>query len=1588
MSARISFAGVSRLDAGDEDGIHLLWDLPGNAAWAVDGFDIQRRDSHGREPRETCFDLTPAMMALLHTSRRLTIPFGDITFRDTACPGGLPDIPDEPAPGEDRTGGCLDLERDEPIPDRVEENGLAISRDQDSGGSFDRVEIDGRLGMHFEEMLEIEVTERATVIELSAWLAADDVVVQVLDDDGQIVAENVVGAVSEVVREIVVAHGSIVRVRLLAKGGKGVLFRACRHDFPEACWDFDEPPGTRRPNPFIENGATFTVRDFGGALEPFAEVVRFHPHTGLSLADTLTIRLGADARGATLTLVHFSDSPTIRGFDAAGTLLFEHATNLPGGDVVPVSVAAEGLRTVEIVTPQAETLLLRACFHGLGPGTGGGDPGRKECVVYDVELNELNRAASLTLGTESAYVIAMSGSEAIAAHGLSGAAPVVAEFTADGRGIDRLLAYTTAPSRTMRICVEPFPDPREEEREWAGEQFLVKGLQMPFRRVDPSLTTADDEWAKAETHLLPGETVPREHFDEVATYASAVTDAPDPHRAPFMTARSRGDPAQRPIDVAAWPFLLSLTTDATWRRIVALGFLDQHNLTPGQAYDYRISARFRRLDVEEEVFGFHTIPTGMRLPGRVSLGALGLHMPGRGTVEFVTTDASGAIEAGRRALAVEDFAFLGIPSLTIELPQPTDHVVLELEGGDSYEAPSLASAMSGGPASFSGSFAGTGREDLVFPAPVDAIRIERAVRLFAVRLPAGAAGLDPHDKVERSSVIYGVVHEPTPPPAPPAFLGTVNLQTPAPPPDATPGQRTAPDNLGFRLYWPPPPPSGSFTGVWPTDLAASPPSDALFFNIDRRDHTAGGPWEPLADDAGPTRFFASRGAAETPDAIAYGSDLLSIFPDRHLPASPVPTIASAEDALTVPQRGGPRPGTLFQYRIRSVDVIGRDSVDRDGSIVRLEKRRPPPAPSGPIDPDVPAAAGEPKGVRARVLRADEPGLSIEDVADLAGAANAVVVEWGWHDNQRREDPYAEEFRIYWQDPPFDTVAGEVTGPHGTSGPNLTVPVTFDRLVPADRMVGLALYSGGLPFRIVGQTAGTTSTLTVATLATRPTARPVPGAFVLHPPLDGSEMAPAAWDERVAVVPIGAATAYRHVIRDRLTLSPDRPRHRVWVGVSAADREPYRPDTRTTGANAGRPGNESNVAATDAIGRYVGQPAFTPPALLEDVPEIVTAEPLQGGIEHLLDLAADLPAGLVAAGEPVVVERMNLSAITTRITATATGARFTPPEGAVVDYSPAAPADQSALVAAIRAGQPGAIPGKFVRAILAAAGTAADPLWEAALPGTVPFGTVTVSFPADAARYVFRVRLADRGGRRSVAGAVTGHIYRVPDLAPPSAPEIAPGAVSGADVSVTFRTRAQFDLTHVAVFDVTAAAGTRFGDLTAQPAEVLRTPNLRGAYPDDGIRLRLADGRLLDPTVIDLATATSEPPDVVTQRDIPVGIGQQAAIWALAVNRDGAVSGASGPILIGGAPATPVVPDLSVARSGGTDTLSWGAAAADVEVAAERSTDAGATWERVSGWFRPAARTISLPAVGGANTRYRLKARSAVAAADGPDVQPT
>jgi hypothetical protein len=826
---------------------------------------------------------------------------------------------------------------------------------------------------------------------------------------------------------------------------------------------------------------------------------------------------------------------------------------------------------------------------------------------------------------------------------------------------------------------------------------------------------------------------------------------------------------------------------------------------------------------------------------------------------------------------------------------------------------------------------------LDFGTPVDVVDLAGNGTFYGVRVGADP-NADPDDVLTVTEDIHGVVFEATPGPPPPIIVTAENLQSP--PVVAPASGQPAPQRLGFRVRWLPPAAGGPV--AWPPDLDAAPPFDVLSFGIDRRRVDTNGHWQPIAADTG---FFGSRGTVPDPIVLYPGQDLLSVFPEGRPPQPPVSPWMVAEDQLE--RAGADPPGSTHQHRVHSVDAIGRMSTPALGPVVRLEKHAPPPPPSGRQDTTTPT------GVTARLLQRSDPALPAGDLALLGAAATAVVIEWGWTDEQRTRDPYTTEFRLYWDSTPPDWVDGELTGAATPTSDGWTMSATIGRAVAVNALAGRYIQAGDRPFRVIASSAGTAITVDFARSAMNPALAPVAGAFRFQPALDGSELRPGAWERRSAIVPLTGDESYRHVFAETVTLDAAHPRARVWVGVSAADAESYVPDELpATAPNGGRPGNESSIVAAAAAAHWIGRPSFTPAMPLSDVPEQRTDEPVGADVRVLVDLPARLVGTTIPAGHLLLVERLALSEVVAAMSTTAADRiRLQPPDGPAVEYTLSDTGDHHTLLAQMRSGTPAAVARRFLMDALLGHGAldSFGSTWVQAADGPARLAPVELTLPSQAERYALRVRIVDAAGHISVEGAVLPLVVRVPSLRTPAPPVLSVAADDTDSLSVSGRARASHDLHSMLFFS------THLNGAGAPAAELLRTPNRPDLYPDRGIRLRLADGTLLAPKVVATSAGVTEVPDRIVSTTLVEGYEQQVAIWAATLTADGVPSRLAGPGVAVTGPEPLTVPELTVKDRGGEDHAAWSAPSVPAEAALERSED-GVSWARVSPWLPPATTT--------------------------------
>jgi hypothetical protein len=1390
------------------------------------------------------------------------------------------------------------------------------------------------------------------------------------------------------------------------------------------CVDFRTYAVGPQTNPLVVSNIHFQVR---GVTAPSAgSRVAATPHgNGLDAGNELVVKLEKPVRWVSLLMVHLAPPATVEVLNRDGSIAGRGSMFGDGSEAESVEFTGPEINRITVRATKGASFLLQICTastvprasRGITTSVGSGMTAssasaavaapirsvsslvaaapaeyaaarhafhlsRQRCYAYDLDLKEARRDVRVAVGVP--FLLAVALREGKVVHFRYAADSTGLQVVTFGpRPVDRVKLYVGSHAKSLELCFTIALTREKEEAAWAGTPYIAKGIQMPLRTVDASLLSATNEATRAAGRLLTGEVFDATAFGQLASMLNdaVLTTRGEALYASHFTRENEDAPL---VDLRPWPFGLSLMLLTAWRRMLGFGFLDPGTgLVVGQRYEYRITGYFRRRDVDETFRGFHTVPVGTMLPPSFHLGnvlfqtssslRVTLAAPTATTTLRATSRKGVALGGSSPSRLVIELEFPTL-ALSIELePRPGDHLTWKATSPDSI--PGLTGSTESGVLTIAT------RVDLQFTVPMQTVVLTGKAFLYGVRVLGGVppAGSSPDDLVPISVVTEPIQYEKTPLPAPPPWIGTVHLQEPILPGDPAVTTRRAPQDLGFRVFWLPPPSTGCPVPTWwPADLAAYPPTDVVGYQLERRQVDGTGTYSRVGD--GDLLFYGSRGSRQDPPPLGRGIDLLSVYPERPAPVPPVPIYVDAEDVLLAPDGSGPAPGSVHQYRVSSVDVLGRVSPPTTGSVVRLEKRRPPPQPVGPTAPASGYGPAAPAGIRARVIQSGVPGLSVTDLAILGTSRNAIVLEWGWRDHEAQLDPFATEFRIYLQTKPPDLVSGQLIGVASVQGTGFRMNATLDLPVTANEMVGHYFDAGGYPFRVAAHSAGTGITIDFLASALEPSSVPQAATFVFMRQPTGESLRPSAMERRVAVLAVAGTGAHQYVFADLLTLDATHPNARVWVGVSAADDQSYVPDEIPASAlNGGRPGNESRVAVAVASARYVGQPAFTVPLPLPNVPEVVINEPATNDVPCPLDLPALLPGVPLPAGANVRLERLPMDTLLARVSANAdntVGVEL--PIGTAVSYTLANQIDHSTFVAQIRSGAPGRIENKFIMDLLTRYNVQLETLWSPTKIDAAPMGLVVDALPGKAERYLHRVRAVDAAGHVSTGAAVLPQVVRVPSLRSPASPRLEIPDSANDIVNVTITYKDGFDLRWLVVFTLSGDAQTRLDDAVLISPQLLRQPNLRTRYPNDGIRVRLANGTNLSPAaVVTLTPGSTEGQERSANASLTIGFGKRIAVWGMTMTRDGIPSPLAGPKMALTAPTPPVPSSLAIASLPPVDRATWTAPGSSLEVRLERSVDGGTTWGEVTAWLPGTTATIDVTAAGGAGRQYRFVLRDSL-----------
>ena len=318
---------------------------------------------------------------------------------------------------------------------------------------------------------------------------------------------------------------------------------------------------------------------------------------------------------------------------------------------------------------------------------------------------------------------------------------------------------------------------------------------------------------------------------------------------------------------------------------------------------------------------------------------------------------------------------LGNADLELRLPRPVSTLTLDLVPGHRL---ALVAGNHNQPALFRQQVPNSGR--LRFSTPIDRLKLAGQGFLFGVRLGFRKKGF-----ATLSTVLTPVPLVHTAPLPPPEKVMAENLQRRRRVPPLVgfgSGEETLPKEprheLGFRVKWRPT--VRRSLEIWPAAESTAPPLDATFFEVEHRRWRAvqSGPLaadsrrRKLADrqssHGSPARDRGHPRAHHRGSSPRPGTDLMQLYPEGQSDAPPGSAHLEWDDVFDLgeaPQRPVPRPGTRHQYRIRTVDVLGRGSDTWTVSEPqRLEKWLPPPVPVGPEERQPTAEDPRPVGAQA------------------------------------------------------------------------------------------------------------------------------------------------------------------------------------------------------------------------------------------------------------------------------------------------------------------------------------------------------------------------------------------------------------------------------------------------------------------------------------------------------------------------------------------------------------------------------------------------------------------------------------------------
>jgi hypothetical protein len=753
-----------------------------------------------------------------------------------------------------------------------------------------------------------------------------------------------------------------------------------------------------------------------------------------------------------------------------------------------------------------------------------------------------------------------------------------------------------------------------------------------------------------------------------------------------------------------------------------------------------------------------------------------------------------------------------------------------------------------------------------------------------------------------SVVLPPVLFSNYPRPTPPAFFEATNLQAIA----AANAQgddittSAARSALGFHLEWEASLQNG--LTYWPPGETTAPPIESTLYQMEHR-QLPSPDWQPLLTEE--NWIIGHRKSNDDKAAIHSGADLMQLFPEMPDPEANVNPNMEWDDVFDFSVDNEPilRPvpelGTTHQYRIRSVDIIGRPGDNwLESNQVDLQKLLPPPVPVGPVPvvDDIPNFAS-PNGVHARLLVRDAPDLSPEEITLLGNDNNLIILKWGWHQAQRELDPYAGEFRIYRRNQALDSIPGQLTSVVELGNGRFEGSFQLESPIRANAVRNSFIELGGYPFYVRSHEAGSAIKMVLerripdanGQLSTPPTGN------VNIPLLIGSgRLQPQSWSARIGVVPITNSTAYQFELRNALDLSASHPRDELWLGVSASDDQPYVEDKLAPTEN--RKGNESPIVPVTVQGRFQGRPQFDMPPPMEDVPRLLTREPETGSIRFDIDVVDFLEPGSLAGITHLRLERTEAGTVFNqyRITSDNRVMAIAPsPAQPDVEVTIPNPDDHDNIAEALRNVRVTALADRYL-VFLAGSHPYRASFFEPVTADPVNVGAITDTFLPQTNRFVYRIRTGNAAVLISAGDAMLKLVVQIPSLKSGPVPELLPRNKNTPPGLIQLSIAADENVTHVVVFYDEALTRTR-GPLAK--GSLLRISNRPDLYPDRLLHFRTPKGNFAQQFLKDLSdsdVAEAENGLKTVSFSLNEAQGSSWRIWACTLTRYGIASEPAGP----------------------------------------------------------------------------------------------